>query len=147
MNTKSIFCLFALLSTLAASTAHAATLNELTAHRAAAIRINESESSWQPAYKQRFMAGNNVSSAGPRQRRDATPPWILGSDDGNPPDRVFPWAYGQARAGDDPYSWQYLDSNHFRIRWGNPLAPWASAELQHWWRARAGMDSYFQSTW
>jgi len=144
MNSRTVFWSFALLSTLGASAVSAATLNELTAHRTAAVQVNETSSMWQPAYKQRFVPD---SRSGPRQRRDATPPWILGGDGENPADRVFPWAYGQARAGDDPYSWQHLDSNQYRIRWGNALAPWTSAELQHWWRARAGMDSYFQPTW
>ncbi len=94
----------------------------------------------------RIESGNNFGMRNQWRSENVDSPWILGQT-GRPPERIIRWHYGQVRTRDDPYSWQYLDNNRIRIRWGNPLAPWTSAELQRWWQMRARVNNYFNPVW
>ncbi len=145
---------------VSSGTAYTATLGELADEFSPNHQGDPEKAEFEPLLRQRFRS--NRRFIGPygdvdneRQRRsdrrryrDIPPPWML--HEGNrPTDRLISWAYGQSTGGDDPYTWRYLDNGDVSIRWGNPLAPWSSAEMWNWWRKRAHVPGIFSpvSAW
>ncbi len=149
MNTRKCWLLVALAAVLGTTTTQAATVAELVARHGRGGAAEAGSNAWAPPPRP-------APRLAPRDRRaytpappfyDPPPSWILGHRVGSPARRIVGWTYGQARAGDDPYSWRTLDNYYLRIPWGNPLAPWTGAEMAGWWQRRSGIPSYFAPVW
>ncbi len=141
-------------------TVHAATLGELADTFSANRQADAEQAEFEPLLRQgsssepRFLESNGdvrsqrLRRSDRRRYRDIPPPWML-HEGSRPTDRLISWAYGQSTSGDDPYTWRYLDNDDVSIRWGNPLAPWSSAQMWNWWRKRAHVPGGFSpvSVW